>query len=297
MKIHFRPIIYRLCTWLQSTHTFLKNQWARLNRHLGKMWVRFAVILIVVMAGVCLGKLFSPWFLALVPESVYGDIRTVVGAIPFTLPTFIALWWFRTYDSFQSNLRATFDSGVAHIVSETPNRIEIGTVMLINISEVTSSYNREIRTAFIRRLKQSPAEGNIELLGTATDWHYAQKMLHWLKNQNMPFDLQYVDLRNQDFTDKASPINVCDLVKMGRGAKLILEVAYCGSYSMTRFFGCCDYARAQLKSAQERSQWRYQVEEGAIHTHIIMEGMGCGKQPKHSPYYKPVPASPERPFE
>ena len=284
---------------LLDRHTRLKNRWARINPLLGTMSARFVALLIAVTVGVFLGKRFSPLLLDLFPENVYGDIRTVAGAIPFTLLTFLALWWFRTYDSFQGGWRANFEAGVAHILSETPNRIELGTVMLIKISGATSSYDREIRIAFIRRLKQSPveAEANPKLLDTPTDWSYAQKMLQWLKNQNTHIDLQYVDLRNQDFTDKASPITVCDLLNMGHGKPLILEVAYCGSYSMERFFGCCSDARAKLQKVQERSQRQSRATDGPPSIQIIVEGLGCGKQPKHSPYYNPIPTSPERPYE
>ena len=242
-------------------HKYLKSLWARINRHLGKMWVRLVVLLIAVTVGVVLGKRFSPFVLGLFSENVYGDIRTVVGALPFTLPTFLALWWFRTYDSLQSNLRANFDSGVAHIASNEPIRIEIGTVMLVKISEATSSYDREISTAFVRRLNQSPAEAtaNRKLLDTITGWNYAQKMLLWLKHQNKKYDLHYVDLRNQDFFDETASITLCDLFNMNTHGGLTIDFARSGFSSWDEFFGCCPYAHGNLQIAERHTRDKHEA--------------------------------------
>ena len=221
-------------------HKYLKSLWARLNRHLGKMWVRLLALVFAALGGFTLGKVGSPWFLGLFPEEIYGDVRTVISAVPFTLPTFLTLWWFRTYDSLQSDWRANFEAGVDHIASNTPTRIEIGTEMLKNVSKVTSIYNREISTAFIRRLNQCPAEAeaNYKMLDTSTGWKYAQQMLKWLINQNEKYDLDFVDLRNQDFTDVIAGITVCDLINMNKDNHLTLEVARCNFKSMRDFFDC-----------------------------------------------------------
>ena len=291
-------------------HKYLKSLWAHINPLLGTMSARLVALLIAVIAGVFLGKHFSPWFLALVPENVYGDIRTVVGAIPFTLPTFLALWWFRTYDSFQSNLRANFDSGVAHIASNEPIRIEIGTVILIKISETTSSYDREISTAFVRRLNQSPAEAtaNRKLLDTTTDWNYAQKMLLWLKHQNKKYDLYYVDLRNQDFFDETAGITLCDLFNMNTFGGLTIDVAGSGFSSWDEFFGCCAYAREKLETAnrhfrmQNEGRLEAQLEPDyqpptadELPSLIISVTCNyCGKNPKSSTNTNTTPDLPEQ---
>ena len=234
----------------------LKNLWVHLTSLLGTMSARLVVLLVASAIGVALVKCVSPWVLCFFPVSVYGDIRTVIGAAPFTLPVFLALWWFRTYDSFQADWRAKFNEGIAHVVSEMPARIEIGAVMLISISEATSSYDREISAAFIRRLNQSPTETeeNRNLLNKSNGWGYAQLMIEWLTKQNKKFNLHYMDLRNQSFTYNADMITVCDLLNAGNGHILTLEVAHCSTPSMVMFFGCCGNARAQRDTAIIREQ-------------------------------------------
>ena len=209
-------------------HQRLKKLWGHLNPLLGKMWVRLVVL---------------------------------VTATVVNLPTHLPRWLFRTYDSHQSNLHSRFDLGISHIVSETPNRIEIGTVMLINISEETSSYDREISAAFIQRLKQSPAEAqaNRKLLDTITGWGYAQKMLQWLKHQNKKYDLHYVDLRNQDFFDETAGITLCDLFNMHKGGALDIDVARSGFSSWDEFFGCCPYAREKLETAKRHTRDQHEA--------------------------------------
>ncbi len=297
MKAYFRRIFYRLRIWLEEKHKRLKSFWARFNRHLGKMWVRFVVLFVAVIAGWFLGEYFSPFVLGLLPENVYGDTRTVVGTIPFTLPMFLVLWWFRTYDSFQSNLRANFEAGIDHIASNSPNRIEIGTVMLISISETTSSYNRQISAAFIRRLNQSPAEpeANRKLLNASTGWGYAQLMFGWLMNQNEKFSLHYMDLRNQSFVYQIDRVTVCDVLNVSKGGRLTLEVAHCNADSMSMFFGCCGYARAQFNTVTQREQLHYnalsQFEPESERQHramyglpsnkIEVEGQGCDRKTRY----------------
>ena len=275
-------------------HKYLKSLWARLNRHLGKMWVRLLALVFAALGGFILGKVGSPWFLGLFPEEIYGDARTVISAIPFTLPTFLTLWWFRTYDSLQSDWRANFEAGVAHIASNTPTRIEIGTEMLKNVSKVTSIYNREISTAFIRRLNQCPAEAeaNPKLLDTATGWGYAQQMLKWLKNQNKKFALHYVDLRNQDFTANIEGITVCDLLNMDKDGWLTIEVAHCHPQSIRELFGCCQHARSMWKSGEKKYVRRLENRSmnppsspptGELPTLPVMVScQSCGKKSKQS---------------
>ncbi len=166
------------------------------------MWRRLGVLLVAAVLGFALGFLVSPWLLCQFPEKMYGDVRTVVGAAPFTLPTFLVLWWFRTYDSRQQSLRANFETGAQHVLSDTPSHIEIGVEILKNVSEVTSSYDREIRTAFMRRLKQFPAvtESNRKLLTDGYRFAYAQHILRWIVAHGGKWDLTYIDLRYQEFT-------------------------------------------------------------------------------------------------
>ena len=248
MKTRNHLIVNHLRTGLKKMHKYIKNLWARLNRHLGKMWVRLVVLLIAAAIGAALVKWASPWFLCFFPVSVYGDIRTIIGAAPFTLPVFLALWWFRTYDSFQGDWRANFEAGVAHIASDTPIRIEIGTVILINIAEATSSYDREIRTTFIRRLKRSPADTdkNHEMLTHGYRFAYAQHMLKWLqiprtkKDKNKKYDLNLLDLRYQEFTRTTSGITIREVLNMHSEAFLTLDVGGTLFEADNKFFESAD---------------------------------------------------------
>lgn len=269
-------------------HKYLKSLWARLNRHLGKMWVRLLALVFAALGGFILGKVGSPWLLGLFPEEMYGDVRTVIGAIPFTLPTFLTLWWFRTYDSLQSDWRANFEAGIDHIASNTPTRIEVGTEMLKNVSKVTSIYNREISTAFIRRLNESPAEAeaNRKMLDTSTGWKYAQQMLKWLLNQNEKYDLGFVDLRNQDFTDVLDGITICDLLNVNKDGFLTLEIARGDFVFLKRLFICCSSARGMYVRAQKRDRWQIQhAEEDSVElpsNQLTVSCLTCRKNSKSS---------------
>ena len=239
----------------------LKNLWVHLTSLLGTMSARLVVLLVASAIGAALVKCVSPWVLCFFPVSVYGDIRTVIGAAPFTLPVFLALWWFRTYDSFQADWRANFEAGIAHIVSEMPNRIEVGTVMLIKISKATSSYDREIRTAFIRRLKRFPADAdtNHKLLAGGYRFAYAQQMLQWLKespakkDQDKKYDLGHLDLRNQEFTYAEAQITICEVLEMHAGEHLTVDVTDCND-GVRDFFGNCNDARTKWHRSDEENR-------------------------------------------
>ena len=175
----------------------------------------------------------------------------VVSAAPFTVPTFIALWWFRTYDSRQQLQRANFEAGVGHIASDTPIRIEIGTQILIQVSKVTSAFDSEIALTFVKRLKRFPetSEKNIYLLKTGYRWSYAQHMLEWLsedyRRRNKRYDLRKLDLRYQDFTSLTSEITICEVLKTHMSYQLIIDVEGCDYSVLCNFFGRCDSAHEQ----------------------------------------------------
>ena len=220
-----------------------KRGWMLGDFFLGNMWWRVVVLGCAVLGGFFLGQCISPWLLCFFPDKPYGDTRTVIGAIPFTLPTFLALWWFRTYDTRQQNLRANFDTGVGHIASDTPIRIEIGAKILINVSQATSSYDREISTAFIRRLKRFPAEtdANRNLLKRGYRFAYAQHMLKWLKDRGEKHELELLDLRYQEFTSTTASITASEILAMHREDYVTIDVACCNFENPKRFFGAaCD---------------------------------------------------------
>ena len=270
--------------WARRLHKRLKKWWAHINRHLGKMWVRLGFLIAAALIGIALVYWGSPWILCFFPESTYGDIRTVIGVAPLTLPVFLALWWFRTYDSLQSEWRANFEAGVDHLASNTPARIEIGTEMLKNVSKVTSIYNREISTAFIQRLNQSPAEAeaNRKLLETSTGSKYAQQMLKWLLNQNEKYDLDFVDLRNQNFTDVLDGITVCDLLNVNKDGFLTLEIAHCNLVFVKEMFNCCPAARRMCVKAKKMDRWQIEhADEVALPSNqVTVSRATCGKNSK-----------------
>ena len=180
-----------------------KRSW--LSRHdwlLGKIWVRLLVLGWATVGGFILGQSASPWLLYFFPESIYGGVRVVAGAVPITLPTFLVLWWFRTYDSRQQLQRANFEMGVKQIDSDTPISIEIGVEILKNVSKVTSSYDREIHLAFLKRLKRPVADtpANTELKSGGYRYGYAQHIFRWMIARGGKWDLRSMQLQFQEFT-------------------------------------------------------------------------------------------------
>ena len=205
---------------------------------LGSMWRRLGVLAVAAGLGFALGELFSPWLLTQFPEEMYGDVRTVVGAAPFTVPTFLALWWFRTYDSRQQSLRANFETGVQHVLSDTPAYIEIGVEILKNVSEVTSSYDREIRTAFIRRLKRFPAvtESHRNLLAKGYRFSYAQHIVRWIAAHGGKWDLTYMDLRYQEFT--FADVTIDSILSLQDASQLLIAMGMHFDLMMMRIDHC-----------------------------------------------------------
>ena len=254
-------------------HKHFKNLWAHLNRHLGKMWVWLAVFLrasmrsdswlggmwrragvlgCAVVGGFILGQCVSPWLLYFFPEGVYGGVRVIAGTAPITLPTFFTLWWFRTYDSRHHSQRANFEMGVKQIDSDTPISIEIGTLILIKVSNVTTVFNDEIAFAFIKRLQRSPADTakNKEIVGGGYRWGYARQMLQWLKSQNKKYDLDLLDLRNQEFPIEDAQLTIGEVLKMHTDVSLTVDVTGCSKLSMENFLSCCPYALSMWKEAK-----------------------------------------------
>ena len=169
---------------------------------LGGIWRRLGVLLVAAGIGLVSVKYFSPWLICFFPEYLYGDIRTVVGAAPLTLPTFLVLWWFRTYDSITRGMRDNFEAGVAHIAKDIPISIEIGVGIIISVSEVTSSFDNEIRLTFMKRLKRPVADtqANNALTFSGYRYGYAQHIFRWMMARGGKWDLSNIKLQYQEFT-------------------------------------------------------------------------------------------------
>ncbi len=199
------------------------------------------LVFVALIGGKFLAHIFaSNWWFCWFPVGTHEALAHVVAATPFTVPTFVALWWFRTYDSRQRLQRANFEAGVAQIVSDTPISIEIGTQILIQVSKVTSAFDSEIALTFVKRLKRYPAETpkNKTLVNGGYRWGYAQHMLEWLIRQNKGRDLNRLDLRHQEFTSKTAGITLCAIVSIHKQPDLTLYVYGCDFADAQQFFDC-----------------------------------------------------------
>ena len=185
------------------------------NKEHGLMWndfllngIRRRVGVLVVAAligGKFLAHIFaSNWWFCWFPVGTHDALAHVVAAAPFTVPTFIALWWFRTYDSRQQLQRANFEAGVGFIVSDTPISIEVGTQILLEVSKVTCVFDREIRLTFIKRLKRPVADtgANTKIKTGGYRFGYAQHMFRWMIARGGKWDLRNMALQHQEFTFK-----------------------------------------------------------------------------------------------
>ena len=209
---------------------------------LGGMWRRALLLVIAVAFGIYFAKCVSPWLLCFLGSGVHDAVKAAVGAATFTSPIFLTLWWFRTYDSRQQLQRANFETGVGHIASDTPIRIEIGTQILLEVSKVTSVFDSEIALTFVKRLKRFPAttDKNLALLKSGYNWGYAQHMLRWLANdyqrRNNLHDLNDMDLRYQAFDGTTAKITTCEVLKMNNRALLTVDIAGC-NIMISNFIG------------------------------------------------------------
>ena len=165
---------------------------------------RLGVLVFAAGLGFALGYVVSPELLTVFSEGIFGDVRTVVGAAPFTVPTFLALWWFRTYDSRQQSLRANFEAGVEHIAIDTPISIEIGVGILVSVSGVTSAFDNEIRLTFINRLKRpvTDTQATQQMNARGYRYTYAQQIFRWMVVRGGKWDLRKMALQHQKFTFK-----------------------------------------------------------------------------------------------
>ena len=233
------------------------------------MWVRLFVLLLAVPfayhVGGYLVDFMESHFPVVVGDGFGGEanrqptqqqisneyMRKVLTPTAYSLMFFLALWWFRTYDSLQRDWRANFEAGVNHVASDTPIRIEIGTAILINVSKRTSAYNREIAIAFTKRLKRSPADTdkNKDIVSNGYRWGYAQHMLKWLQNQNEKRDLDFLDLRYQEFTSTIAKITGYEIMRMHSGDDLLLDLAYCNFANPEEFFGDATDAHADWENS------------------------------------------------
>ena len=250
------PLLVLVCVICRWFHIYDTNQqgkrsfWSQNDWLLGKIWVRLLVLGCAILGGFILGQCASPLLLNFFPESIYGGVRAVAGAAPITLPTFLVLWWFRTYDARQQLQRANFEMGVKQIDIDTPISIEIGVEILKNVSKVTSFYDREIRLAFIKRLKRPVADtkANTAIKEGGYRYGYAQYMLRWMIARSVKADLNNMELRHQEFTlEEVTLLRILELSDVENPTAKTFpidfeECKFTGDMSEDIFFeGCEDY--------------------------------------------------------
>ncbi len=140
-------------------------------------------------------------------------------AHPFALSLFVllALWYFRTRDTLRRIAGAdaqiqqsNFTIGLTNLVAGKSINIEIGVAILLQVSDATDAFDKQIRIAFIRRLKDKPLTNDDVHIGSIRRKNhflsYAQHMLKWLINYQIKNpesdkpDLRGMSCDYQEFT-------------------------------------------------------------------------------------------------
>lgn len=201
---------------------------------LGNKWMRVFWLAMAGIAGFALFKCLGEPILNLLDIAKVGDGK---GGYPanargylvlpiLSLFVVFALWVFRTYDARQQIeqtnrqlqqagrqakrqlQQANFAKGLDNLVGDDPLQVDIGVILLLEVSKETSDFDKEIRLAFIKRLKELPGK-----LGKIKPWEmcdnklsYAQYIMQWLidhpKEDDVPLKLMGMDCRYQEFTSK-----------------------------------------------------------------------------------------------
>ena len=123
--------------------------------------VRFALLFGATVLGLLTGK--CVFLIITCMFDVIPEVQKYLKPICVSFPVFLALWWFRTRDSRQqiaaSNAQiqqANFTSGMDKLVQNRPLQIDVGVMILLEVSKKTGAFDKEIRLAFIKRLKKLP---------------------------------------------------------------------------------------------------------------------------------------------
>lgn len=167
-----------------------------------KAW-RFGLLSGGAGVGVLFVNVASEWLACLV--GFYG-INPQFRLLLLGLPIFVLLWWFRTYDAQQQIQQANFATGITNLASGNPLSIGVGVAILLGVSNSTLAFDKEIKTAFIRRLKEFPQDlDKVKVVQVRTNrLAYAQHILKWLiahqeKQGGKKPDLSGMDCRFQEF--------------------------------------------------------------------------------------------------
>jgi len=209
------------------------------NSSLNKPWKRFVILVAAGGAGLALFECFGVQILNYLDVTKVDAVKVnaakggdSAGAYPantrnyLVLPilsifVFLVLWIFRTYDTRQQIQQANFVKGLENLVSGDPLQVDVGVILLLEVSKATPAFDKEIRIAFIKRLKELPENLSkrkiIEMRSNRLS--YAQYIIQWLiehpKAGGDPYDLKGMDCRYQEFTSK----------RFSGGANRKLEIA------------------------------------------------------------------------
>lgn len=185
---------------MSTSSKFSKHfQWLLSNKWMRVLWLGLAGFAGVMLLKHCGRDMLDFLDIAKIESTKTDDDASDYPASVrgyFVLPILsifvvFALWVFRTYDTRQQieqtnrQLQQTnFAKGMDNLVSNNPLRVEIGVILLMEVSKATSTFDKEIRLAFIKRLKESIVKSEEMKFqeGVSNRLSYAQYIIQWLIN-------------------------------------------------------------------------------------------------------------------
>lgn len=150
------------------------------NSLLNKPWKRFVILVVAGGAGALLVIFCREWIFCFLGVTGRAKDYLILPMLSFFV--FIALWAFRTYDTRQQIQQANFVKGLDNLVSDNPLQVDIGVILLLEVSKATPAFDTEIRLAFIKRLKE-PVKKHERMKfqeGVSNRFSYAQYIIQWL---------------------------------------------------------------------------------------------------------------------
>lgn len=194
---------------------------------ISKKLMRFGILIFAGGAGWWLFTCHEDWILCLLGIDKTDRARDYLVLPMMSIFVVFALWVFRTYDTRQEIQQTNFTKGLDNLVSDNPLQVDIGVILLLEVSRATPAFDKEIRLAFIKRLKELPGDlgGRSVMEMRANRLSYAQYIIQWLidhpKVGGAPLDIRGMDCRYQEFTSS----------RFSGGANKKLEISKIFSFS------------------------------------------------------------------